>query len=93
MAKENIAKEDITAENELGQTVVLVPAGQPIPEDFDKEEYARRTVAIRNADDDTINESRVTEGPTGDFDTLEDSGSESTPQGEVPKPASDRDSK
>ena len=56
--QQKFAKEDITAKNELGQTVVLVPKGQPIPDDFNEEEYAARTVAVRNADDETVDEAR-----------------------------------
>lgn len=35
MADPKIAEKDITKVNDLGQTVVLVPAGQPIPDDLD----------------------------------------------------------
>jgi hypothetical protein len=54
MAKkaEKIAEEDIVVRNELGQNVVVVPKGQPIPDDFDEEAYAARTVSIRQADRD-----------------------------------------
>ena len=33
--KERIAEQDIVRRNELGQNVVIVPKGQPIPEGFD----------------------------------------------------------
>lgn len=46
---DKIAKEDITQVNEAGQTVVLVPAGQPIPDDLDAKLAA--TVPHRHADD------------------------------------------
>lgn len=49
---EKIAKEDIVVRNELGQNVVVVPKGQPIPKDFDEDEAAARTVPIRNAPQD-----------------------------------------
>lgn len=32
MAERQVAKEDIIETNELGQRVVVVPAGQPIPD-------------------------------------------------------------
>jgi hypothetical protein len=48
---EKIAEEDIVVRNELGQMVVVVPKGQPIPEDFDEETYASRSVPIRQADE------------------------------------------
>jgi hypothetical protein len=47
---ERIAEEDIVVRNEAGQYVVVVPKGQPIPDDFDEDEYAARTVSIRQAD-------------------------------------------
>jgi hypothetical protein len=47
---ERIAEEDIVVRNEAGQYVVVVPKGQPIPDDFDEEAYAARTVSIRQAD-------------------------------------------
>lgn len=46
---QKVAEEDITGTNELGQTVVLVPKGHPIPDDFDEEAAASSTVPIRQA--------------------------------------------
>ena len=49
--KERIAEQDIVRRNELGQNVVIVPKGQPIPEGFDEDEAAARSVPIRQAED------------------------------------------
>ena len=35
MADQKTASEDITVENNAGQTVVVVPAGQPVPDNVD----------------------------------------------------------
>lgn len=44
-----IAKEDITETNEAGQTIVVVPAGQPIPKDLDPKAKARAKKADGDA--------------------------------------------
>ena len=59
MAKsERIAEKDIVVRNELGQHVVVVPKGQPIPADFDEEAYAAQSVPIRQADEEEPEEEK-----------------------------------
>lgn len=53
---DKIAKKDIVKENEIGQQVVIVPAGQPIPEDLDAAVAA--TVPQRDASDEDIARAR-----------------------------------
>lgn len=45
---EQIAKEDIVRTNEFGQQVVVVPAGQPIPEEY-VEKKAKRSAPENKA--------------------------------------------
>ena len=60
MADEKIAKEDITVENANKQTVVVVAAGQPIPENLD--ELKEQAGAVqRQASDEEIDEARGVE--------------------------------
>ena len=53
---DKIAKEDIVRENANGQQVVVVPAGQPIPEDLDA--AVEQTVGIRQASNEEVDEAR-----------------------------------
>lgn len=45
---QKIADKDITQRNELGQNVLVVPKGQPVPDDL--EAAAAATVPIRQAE-------------------------------------------
>lgn len=57
VAEKKIAKKDITIQNDLGQTVVVVPAGQPVPDDLDAAK--KRAGAIqRTATEEQIAEAR-----------------------------------
>ena len=49
---QKVAEEDIVVTNELGQNVVVVAKGHPIPDDFDEETAASSTVPIRQADEE-----------------------------------------
>lgn len=40
VADQKVAKEDIVVQNEAGQNIVVVPAGQPIPDDLDERKAA-----------------------------------------------------
>jgi hypothetical protein len=62
VADRKIQKEDLVVENNVGQRVVLVPAGQPVPDDAELE--ARRAAAgvTVNATDDQIDAARNAQG-------------------------------
>jgi len=49
MSELRIAKEDIVEENVLGQTVVVVPAGQPIPEGVEEPKAESKSKAKRDS--------------------------------------------
>lgn len=46
---DKVAKEDITVENDAGQTVVVVHAGQVVPDDIDDRKMAAKDGVIRTA--------------------------------------------
>lgn len=51
---EKVAKDDITIENDAGQTVVLVHAGQVVPDDIEGRKKATQSAVIRTATDEEI---------------------------------------
>jgi hypothetical protein len=55
---EKTASKDITIENAMGQTVVVVPAGQPVPDDLDALKERMYPGPISKATDEQIDEAR-----------------------------------
>ena len=55
---DKVAKKDITVVNDAGQTVVLVHAGQEIPDDIEERKAAAQPAVIRNATDAEVDAAR-----------------------------------
>lgn len=54
MAEAKVAQKDIVVENNAGQNVVVVPAGQPVPDDLDDRKKAAKAGPVSQATDDEI---------------------------------------
>jgi hypothetical protein len=55
---DKVADKDITIENAMGQTVVVVPEGQPVPDDLDEVKDRMHPGPISQASDEQIDEAR-----------------------------------
>lgn len=63
MAEAKRANKDITIKNRLGQTVVIVPAGQPIPDNLD--ELKEKAGAVDRPDAPAETEDKAKRGSRG----------------------------
>lgn len=58
MADAKVAKDDITVKNNAGQNVVVVPAGQPIPDDLDAQKKLAAVGPVSQGSDAEIRAAR-----------------------------------
>lgn len=58
VADQKTADKDIIVENEAGQSVLVVAAGQPIPDDLDERKRLAGVAVSRNASDEEVDEAR-----------------------------------
>lgn len=55
---EKIQKDDLIETNNVGQRVVLVPAGQPVPDEAELDRRRRFANVISNASDEEVDAAR-----------------------------------